>query len=59
MCRILGVIDRRPNRASRTAIEAMRDSMAHGGPDGFALWANADESVVLAHRQLAIIGQQA
>jgi asparagine synthase (glutamine-hydrolysing) len=34
---------------------AMRDALAHRGPDGAGIWSAADGSVVLGHRRLAIL----
>ena len=36
-------------------IEAMRDTMISGGPDGKGLWINKERSVGLGHRRLSII----
>lgn len=34
---------------------AMRDTMAHRGPDGAGIWMSADRRVGLAHRRLSIV----
>jgi asparagine synthase (glutamine-hydrolysing) len=36
-------------------ITAMRDTMAHRGPDGAGLWISSDRSIGFGHRRLAII----
>ncbi len=57
MCGIVGVAVRGGGRVSlrdeRAA--AMRDALAHRGPDGAGLWRSHDGQVVLAHRRLAVI----
>ena len=55
MCGIVGLIDfgrRRSVDSNRQIVEAMRDVMAHRGPDGAGLWASDDGRVVLGHRRL-------
>src|SRR6185503_5399458 len=42
-------------RISDAYLVAMRDSMAHRGPDGAGLWIGANGRVGLAHRRLSII----
>jgi len=41
--------------AQPVALEAMRDTMRHRGPDDTGLWWSRDQRVGLAHRRLAII----
>jgi len=41
--------------AQPVALEAMRDTMQHRGPDDAGLWWSRDRRVGLAHRRLAII----
>lgn len=55
MCGILGVIAPLSSTVdlSDDQVAAMRDRMAHRGPDGAGLWRCA--SAVLAHRRLAVI----
>src|SRR5471030_2115584 len=57
MCGIAGILAfpaaRRP--VEETLLLAMRDAMAHRGPDGARLWLDADRRVGLAHRRLSII----
>jgi asparagine synthase (glutamine-hydrolysing) len=57
MCGIAGILAfpaaRRP--VEETLLLAMRDAMAHRGPDGAGLWIDADRGIGLAHRRLAII----
>ena len=58
MCGIAGFIDRRL-RGEREALteraSAMGNAIAHRGPDGWDVWVDAEASVALAHRRLAII----
>src|SRR5471030_794268 len=57
MCGIAGILAfpaaRRP--VEETLLLAMRDAMAHRGPDGARLWLDADRRIGLAHRRLSII----
>ncbi|HIJ44594.1 MAG TPA: asparagine synthase (glutamine-hydrolyzing) [Rhodospirillaceae bacterium] len=60
MCGIAGYLDfnaprRQPLDNLIARLEAMRDSMAHRGPDGKGHWISADGRVGLAHRRLAIV----
>ena len=57
MCGIAGVLSFAPGRlrVSAPMVTAMRDAMAHRGPDGAATWVDADGRVGLGHRRLAII----
>jgi asparagine synthase (glutamine-hydrolysing) len=56
MCGIVGVFNHsRTERITAPKLTAMRDSMSHRGPDDCGLWLNADASVGLGHRRLAII----
>jgi len=54
MCGIFGVAaaGRRPSIDERTAV-ALRDRLAHRGPDESGLW--SDERVHLGHRRLAVV----
>ncbi|HPO93886.1 MAG TPA: hypothetical protein PL072_10490, partial [Phycisphaerales bacterium] len=36
-------------------IVAMRDTLAHRGPDGAGLWRSEQGHVALAHRRLAVV----
>jgi asparagine synthase (glutamine-hydrolysing) len=40
---------------ARSRLDAMRDAMAHRGPEGSGTWASADGRMILGHRRLAII----
>ncbi|MDH3729105.1 MAG: asparagine synthetase B, partial [Myxococcales bacterium] len=53
MCGIVGVwhLDERP--VDPAALERMRDTLVHRGPDDAGLWTNG--SVGLGHRRLSII----
>lgn len=53
MCGITGVAS--ASGVDGVPIQAMRDTMAHRGPDDFGQWLSADSCVTLAHRRLAII----
>lgn len=56
MCGIVGYVGPRPP-VDRERLAAMRDTLAHRGPDGAGLWTHADArcAVGLAHRRLAIV----
>ncbi len=60
MCGIAGVVHFKdtpgpdPDRVA-AGLAAMRDSMAHRGPDGEGLWVSDDGRAGLAHRRLAIV----
>ncbi len=56
MCGIAGVVqfEGQP-RIDGAKLAAMRDAMAHRGPDGFGQWFSDDGRVGLAHRRLSII----
>ena len=57
MCGIAGVLSIGDGPAPVTVpeLEAMRDTMAHRGPDGTGVWVSPSGTVGLAHRRLAII----
>ena len=57
MCGIAGVLSIRGDGAPVTEADlvAMRDTMAHRGPDGTGTWLSPSGTVGLAHRRLAII----
>jgi asparagine synthase (glutamine-hydrolysing) len=54
MCGIVGYAGR-PGALAVNLLTAMRDTIAHRGPDACGIWAASDGSVVLGHRRLAII----
>lgn len=54
MCGIVGIVDRDAGDLEPVTI-AMRDRLAHRGPDGSGLRVWADHGVSLGHRRLAII----
>src|SRR5215212_9868888 len=54
MCGIVGVVSTTPIPES-LPLAAMRDAMAHRGPDDAGLWWSADRKVGFGHRRLAII----
>jgi asparagine synthase (glutamine-hydrolysing) len=53
MCGIVGAISDAP--VTQQAIEEMRDSMAHRGPDHAGIWLSEDSRICLGHRRLAIV----
>ena len=53
MCGIVGVWQLDGRAVDRAAVEAMRDTLIHRGPDDAGLW--ADGPVALGHRRLSII----
>lgn len=53
MCGILGILAAGPLRVDSRTLEAMRDTLAHRGPDSAGLWLG--DGMALAHRRLAII----
>jgi asparagine synthase (glutamine-hydrolysing) len=53
MCGIAGLIDTNP--PAPAVLEAMRDTLAHRGPDDAGLWFSPDRQVGLAHRRLSIL----
>jgi asparagine synthase (glutamine-hydrolysing) len=55
MCGILGAFHPAADATSDAVLAAMRDRMAHRGPDGTGLWRSADRHCALAHRRLSII----
>ncbi|MGQ0663081.1 MAG: asparagine synthase (glutamine-hydrolyzing) [Pseudomonadota bacterium] len=57
MCGIAGILTFDPARLAvgEPLLAAMRDTMAHRGPDGIGLWRSPDGRIGLAHRRLAII----
>ena len=57
MCGIAGALgfDRGGFAVTEPALIAMRDSMAHRGPDSAGLWMAEDRRVGFAHRRLSII----
>jgi len=54
VCGIVGVIDHR-KRVSREVLNAMRDCLAHRGPDDQGSYINSRCSVGLGHRRLSIL----
>ncbi len=57
MCGIVGAFSfGNPSfRVTEPYVAAMRDTMAHRGPDGAGVWISADQKVGLGHRRLSII----
>jgi asparagine synthase (glutamine-hydrolysing) len=54
MCGIVGYAGV-PGAIGEPLAIAMRDSLAHRGPDAAGIWSSADGSVVFGHRRLAIL----
>jgi asparagine synthase (glutamine-hydrolysing) len=55
MCGIAGIVNFRGKPVEQEQISRLLDLMAHRGPDGARTWFNAERSVALGHRRLAII----
>lgn len=58
MCGIVGVVDYEgaySTEALRRLTQAMRDDLAHRGPDDAGLWVSPDGRVCLGQRRLAVI----
>jgi asparagine synthase (glutamine-hydrolysing) len=55
MCGIAGIVNFRGKPVEPEQISRLLDQMAHRGPDGARTWFNAERSVALGHRRLAII----
>jgi asparagine synthase (glutamine-hydrolysing) len=55
MCGIAGIVNFRGKPVEPDQISRLLDLMAHRGPDGARTWFNAERSVALGHRRLAII----
>lgn len=53
MCGIVGVLSSTPTESE--LVVAMRDRLAHRGPDAAGLWRGSNGRVCLGHRRLAII----
>jgi asparagine synthase (glutamine-hydrolysing) len=56
MCGIVGALSSAP--VDPAVVAAMRDRLAHRGPDHAGLWNSTDGMVCLGHRRLAIIDPQ-
>jgi len=57
MCGIAGVLQREPGLPRDALLEEagrMADTLAHRGPDGRGVWADAEQGVALGHRRLSI-----
>lgn len=56
MCRIAGIIDKtqKPEQLAG-AVQAMCDSMKHGGPDGEGFYFDESNGIGFGHRRLALI----
>jgi asparagine synthase (glutamine-hydrolysing) len=55
MCGVVGLFSFSGAPVGRSEIEAMRDRLAHRGPDGAGLWLSGDGRLGLGHRRLSII----
>ena len=55
MCGIAGIVSLSGRPVEPGEIQGLTDQIAHRGPDGAGYWFNADRSVALGHRRLAII----
>ena len=54
MCGIVGYAGQ-PGALAVDLLAAMRDKIAHRGPDAAGIWSSSDGCVVLGHRRLAIL----
>ena len=54
MCGIIGQLNSR-QPVDRCLFDAMRDTLAHRGPDGYGSWLSADRRLALGHRRLALL----
>jgi asparagine synthase (glutamine-hydrolysing) len=55
MCGIAGIVDFEGKTVEQAEIERLTSLISHRGPDGAGYWVNAERSVALGHRRLAII----
>jgi asparagine synthase (glutamine-hydrolysing) len=55
VCGIAGIVSLRGKSVEPGDIENLTDRLAHRGPDGSGYWFDAERSVALGHRRLAII----
>ena len=55
MCGIAGILGLRPIGEPSPLLKKMTAVLSHRGPDGDGVWANAEKTVGLGHRRLAII----
>lgn len=57
MCRLAGFWDRTSGRdyGLEFVVDAMRDTLTHGGPDDAGRFVDADAGLALGHRRLAIL----
>lgn len=55
MCGISGIINTDGRVVQRDEIVRLTDLIAHRGPDGDGYWFNAERTIALGHRRLAII----
>ncbi|MCE3278812.1 MAG: asnB [Bacteroidetes bacterium] len=54
MCGIAGIFSFN-QKAEKSSLQKMTDSLSHRGPDGEGLWLNPNEKIALGHRRLSII----
>jgi len=55
MCGIVGSFHPLAAASAAHVVAAMRDRMAHRGPDGVGVWTSPDRRCTLGHRRLSII----
>lgn len=55
MCGIVGAYRPEGAKTDAATLVAMRDAMAHRGPDGVGFWRSPDGRCLLGHRRLSII----
>lgn len=55
MCRIVGLAGFEPMMSVRANLIAMRDAMAHGGPDDAGIYIDEENNIALGNRRLSVI----
>src|SRR6187551_885811 len=55
MCGIAGIISPNHSLIQQHRLQSMANALHHRGPDGEGFWINAQQTIGLAHRRLAII----
>lgn len=58
MCGLVGVWRARSNWSAellQDTVRAMADAIRHRGPDGEGVWCDAEQSICLGHRRLAVV----
>ncbi len=55
MCGIAGIVSLRGQEITLETLQKLMEPISHRGPDGVGYWFNANRSVALGHRRLAVI----